>query len=307
MGKKTITSIFLLIVMIPLVSSIFLVNGANTPVKVDDEGNHFSAPNITIYGSDKDDCIIGITVNHQLGTDGATDDHSPFLSPLVQVHINPDIDRSYDNLFASLTEYNYIQSVKLTWKLKNPSGNYLPYHKIDEGLQFYRMADNIDSQYLNVVAKYLYKALDAISSKYPPAKIGKYMFRVEDSKLDSGHTTSSQWVKWKDGKIYCGSTGTIPRNSFKTFGLMVDFESILGQSAYGRYTLQLQYEVVVNKAQHTDNILNEGSGVNSIYHAFTLTGSTNIYFEYTRDGTSNDSDDDNGGSGGDGPVLDPFC
>ena len=219
-------AIFVLVVMILSSITGILVVGANTAVEIDDYGNHYSQRTIQSYSSTYDDCLVGFTVQHQLQTNGVTDDESPFFSPVIEVAINPDFESYESNIFYTGWDSYFIDSVKMKWNLKCPDGSYRPYDKIDEQLQTYKMEGTDNSAYLQQGAEFLYTSMDAAASEYTPAKLAKYLVSVTPSTLNYGHDSINNWIEWEEGYVTSVVNGKIPNNCHDTLSLMADFGAI---------------------------------------------------------------------------------
>lgn len=107
------------------------------------EGGYIYSPIKTfLYSSSNDDAIVSLNAKQDTDEQGNAYDNHPWFNPVIMVTLNPDSDPNPPPPWH--TQFNYIHSFKLGWKMKNPNGDYLSKDNIDEILTKYYSLEGED-------------------------------------------------------------------------------------------------------------------------------------------------------------------
>lgn len=246
------------------------------------EGGYIYSPiNTVLYSSSYDNAVISINTKQDTDEQGNVYNNHPWFNPVIMVTLNPDSDPNPPPPFH--TQFNYIHSFKLGWKMKNPNGDYLSKDNIDEILtKYYSLEGEDDYTEMNRLVDFVsalygfipYSCSDLLKALIVPS--------YTHSTFAVGYDTNYDfWVKWTEGYtdlIIGSATGSVANNRLEEASMYLTLASWL-PSISGAYSLEFSWEIVVHNYDSDFNFITYTTRVNHEY-AFTLTGDYSLTFNF---------------------------
>ena len=244
------------------------------------ENGYYYSPTKTFLYTD-DDAVITFNVHQDTDAQGNVDDDHPWFKPNIIITLNPDSDPNPPRLFH--TEYYYIHSVKLKWKLLNPNGQYLEYDNIGNILNGYFSLEGT-SEYTELTR--LWDLAASIYDLIPYSLGGVLRALVEPiyvgSTFTSFHDTNNDYgVKWTEGYTYFNgpsALGWMPNNRLEEASMLVNFATWI-PDIQGVSVLEFYWEIVVHHYDDSYNFITYQHLLSHEY-AFTLSGDYFLEFNY---------------------------